>query len=402
MNNTEQFIESNWKKCIKQNRNNEGTLIGLPYPYTVPAVGHFDEIYYWDTYFTNVGLILGRREELAKNNTDNLLYMADKFGFVPNGNRTYYLHHSQPPFLSEMVHDVYNVYRDKVWLRGAYAALEKEYDFWMTKRISPIGLNIYGTDDPDDSIKKAAKGLIERAGAAVTGDERHIGRHMLAVCESGWDISPRWGLELFNYAPADLNSLMYAFEKNMEYFSSELDNSQANKWHEKSEKRLELMNKYLLNDGLFFDYNFVKKEHSSVFSVASIYPLFAKAATQEQAGTLVKNLHRLEEAHGISTSEKNDIPGTYQWGYPNGWPCLQYITFTGLANYGYREDALRVAKKYAALVDKVFAETDNLWEKYNVVKGNIEVTNEYKMPAMMGWSAGAYTSAKRFISECEK
>ena len=162
------------------------------------------------------------------------------------------------------------------------------------------------------------------------------------------------------------------------------------------------MNKYLLNDGLFFDYNFVKNEHSSVFSVASIYPLFAKAATQEQAGTLVKNLHRLEEAHGISTSEKNDIPGLYQWGYPNGWPCLQYITFTGLDNYGYREDALRVAKKYVALVDKVFAETDNLWEKYNVVKGNIEVTNEYKMPAMMGWSAGAYTSAKHFISECEK
>ena len=59
----------------------------------------FLEMYYWDTYFTNVGLISEGRVELAKSNVDNMLWMVEKYGFMPNGNRNYYLNRSQPPFL---------------------------------------------------------------------------------------------------------------------------------------------------------------------------------------------------------------------------------------------------------------------------------------------------------------
>lgn len=400
MNKTEQFIENSWEKCVNQNRSDDGTLIGLPYPYTVPAVGRFDEIYYWDTYFTNIGLIICGREELAKNNTDNLLYMADRFGFVPNGNRTYYLTHSQPPFLSEMVSDIYKIYRDRVWLSGAYKALEKEYSFWMTERITETGLNTYDTDEDEEHIIGAVKGYERRTGLAAEGDAYSLGRHFLAVCESGWDVTARWGTEIFNNVPVDLNSLMYGFEKNMGYFSSELGGDDAEKWQKRAEKRLELMNKYLLKDGVFLDYNFEKKEHSKVFSAASAYPLFVKAASKEQAAAFVKELNRIEEKYGISAAEKNDIKGRYQWGYPNGWACLQYIVFAGLDNYGYHEDAVRIAKKYVSLADDVFEKTGNLWEKYNVADGNIEVKTECKeMPAMMGWSAGAYIAARHFLTE---
>ena len=100
------YIEDKWDECIKENREDNGTLIGMPYPYTVPAVGHFDEMYYWDTYFTNKGLECSGRFAQAKNNTDNMLYMVNRYGYMPNGNRTYYLKSSQPPFLSIMVRDV--------------------------------------------------------------------------------------------------------------------------------------------------------------------------------------------------------------------------------------------------------------------------------------------------------
>ena len=115
-----QFISSHWDDCIKENMKDNGTLIGLPYPYTVPAVGHFDEMYYWDTYFTNKGLEIEGRFAQAKNNTDNMLYLVNRFGYMPNGNRTYYLKNSQPPFLSIMVGDVYRHYNDKAWLTGAF------------------------------------------------------------------------------------------------------------------------------------------------------------------------------------------------------------------------------------------------------------------------------------------
>ena len=112
MSNIKKFINGNINLCIKENKEDTGTLIGLPHPYTVPSVGHFDELYYWDTYFFNKGLAICKCMDLARNNTDNMLYLVNKYSFMPNGNRTYYLSRSQPPFLSMMVYDVYEHYKD--------------------------------------------------------------------------------------------------------------------------------------------------------------------------------------------------------------------------------------------------------------------------------------------------
>lgn len=66
-------------------------------------------------------------------------------------------------------------------------------------------------------------------------------------------------------------------------------------------------------------------------------------------------------------------------------------------NYGYSEDAERIAKKYVDLVDENFKTTGNIWEKYNVVDGSIHVTNEYNMPPMLGWTAGVYLFCKHIL-----
>ena len=181
----------------------------------------------------------------------------------------------------------------------------------------------------------------------------------------------------------------------MAYFAEVLGKDDV--WTERAEKRVDLMNEYMLKDGLFYDYNFKKNRHSEVLSTASFYPLFARVASDSQAETAVKNLQRLEYDFGISTCEKRDVDTTYQWDYPNGWACMQYIVAKGLLNYGYTDDAKRVAKKYIVATEKIFDETENLWEKYNVIDGTINVTNEYKMPAMMGWTAGVYLAMKEII-----
>lgn len=103
-----------------------GTTIGLPYPYTVPCCeGHFQELYYWDTYFTNSGLLRTGQVGQARNNIDNMCFLINKFSFMPNGNLTYYLSRSQPPFLSQMVRELYDIQPDAAWLVGCYQALEK-------------------------------------------------------------------------------------------------------------------------------------------------------------------------------------------------------------------------------------------------------------------------------------
>lgn len=393
------FIRKNIVLCIKENKEDTGSLIGLPFPYTVPAVGHFDELYYWDTYFFNKGLKICNRMELAKNNVDNMLWLVQKYGFMPNGNRIYYLNRSQPPFLSLMVYDVYDFYRDEKWLANAFGILEKEYDFWMNYRISPIGLNHYDCDIKEDEYDEWAELLANRIGFMPDESKDILARHMMTVAESGWDVNPRWNFEAYNYTCVELNSLLYLFEKNMAYFCGALQNGQSEKWLHHAEVRRELMNIYLEKDGIFYDYNYIKQEKNTLLSAASLFPIFCGLATPSQAQALVNSLHRIEADFGILTCEKNNIAGKYQWNYPNGWACMQYVAISGLDKYGFIDIAKRIAQKYVSLVEQVYGKTNNLWEKYNVVEGNLAVSNEYGLPPMMGWSAGVYLTAEKYLTE---
>ncbi len=392
-----EYIETNFDKCIRKNSVDVGNLLGLPYEYTVPSTEAFNELYYWDTYFTNVGLLKIGRKELAKSNVDNMLYLVDKYGFMPNGNRTNYLINSQPPFLSEMVRDIYSSFNDRVWLTGAYSALLKEYEFWMSKRISPIGLNCYNPKVPKERVEEFKNYFADRIGFKPEGDDVDIANHALAEGESGWDMNPRWDFEAYNYAPIELNSLLYGFENNMAFFAEVLDNGEVAVWKHRAGERLKLMNKYMLEGGIFMDYNFVSGKYGDVFSTAAYFAMFTHVASESQAEALVEKLPLLEAEYGVATCEKHDGDIAYQWDYPNGWACLQYIVIRALDNYGYVEHARRIADKYVKLTEKVFGETHNFWEKYNVVEGNINVSNEYEMPTMLGWSAGVYIYAKKFL-----
>jgi alpha,alpha-trehalase len=78
------------------------SLLPLPHPYVVPG-GRFREIYYWDSYFTMLGLLESGRRDLARDMVRDFAHMIDAFGHVPNGARTYYLSRSQPPVFFAMV-----------------------------------------------------------------------------------------------------------------------------------------------------------------------------------------------------------------------------------------------------------------------------------------------------------
>lgn len=397
-----EYIKNNWKQCVKNNMHDDGTLIGLPYPYTVPAIGSFDELYYWDTYFTNLGLIHSDMGYMAKYNVDNMLFLVEKYGFMPNGNRTYYLNRSQPPFLSEMVKDIFEYYHDLAWLTGAFAILKKEYEFWNTKRKSYIGLNIYSGNYDNNDAQVDFESLKKRVGYVPNKTENELGRHMLATCESGWDCNPRWEFECYNCVPVDLNSLLYLMEKNMQYFSEELDNGESEIWDKAAQKRQKLIMKYMkTSDDILLDYNFVKQKTSNIFSMASFYPLYAGVATKSNAESTMRFLYKLEGEHGLYACEKNTMPGVYQWSYPNGWACHQYIAIVGMLKYGYTEEAKRIAHKYINIIDENFKNTGILWEKYNVNTGNTDALNEYDMPPMLGWTAGVYIALKKLIAKIE-
>lgn len=402
----QEYIDNNLKACIRYNPENRSTkntdkLIGLPYPYTVPcASGVFQELYYWDTYFINKGLIAEGMVEQACNNAQNMFYLIKKYGFMPNANRTGFLRMSQPPFLSLMVLDIYETTADKKWLAEAYEALCLEHKFWQKKRMTPIGLNRYYCMNIDpNGYKNSLNYFSERLGFMPEGDDETLTKGFMACCECGWDLNPRTAWNTPDYAMVDLNSLIYAMEKNLSFFAKELGLIEDSlEWNKSAEERALLLRKYLLaDDGIFYDYNYKNNSLMKLASVACFYPMYCGLATKEEAECIVKLLPRLETKFGIATCEKNDIKGIYQWDYPNGWAPMHIIAVSSLLKYGYKADALRIAEKFNALVENSFAKTGHMWEKYNVELGNCESKAEYDTPAMLGWTFGAYTVFKRLL-----
>ena len=401
------YIEENLPKTIRECKTDNPPFFALPKPYNVPcASGMFQEMYYWDTYFTNRGLIIDGHMEQAKNNVENLASMAERFGFVLNGNRSEFLNNSQPPFLSLAAREVYDVTGDKEWLASIYSAIEKEYVFYTSSRGSDIGLSRYDAVMPisDEQKHRAVDILVDRLGYTPDVSFDDLARGLYAVGESGWDINPRMTYHAYDFAVTDLNSLIYSIEDNMEFFATEFEDFvSAEKWRGLKEKRAALLRQYLkADDGIFYDYDLVKKERTSLFSAACYYPLYFGIASADEAAAAVKKLPLLETEWGIVTSVKCDeIKGTFQWGYPNGWPPMQQIVVGGLIRYGYFDDAKRIASKFLSLVEKCFAQTGHLWEKYDVVLGSADALAEYETPAMLGWTYGTYRVFSSLLHENE-
>ena len=391
-----QYIRRNLSKTIRFRREDDGTLLGLPEPYTVPCADEmFLEMYYWDTYFTNVGLLAAGMEKLAKSNTENLLYLADRYGFVPNGSRTYYLCRSQPPYLAHMAADVYEHFRDKDWLSRALPVLKKEYAFWMRERIGKDGLNVYGCLEEPEKFVSAAKSHAEGRlpWLRSKGKELETGRNIFAECESGWDFNGRFDLRCTNFYPVDLNSLLYGYERHFAAFERELGISDGSVWEDAAERRRELMRRFMRGrDGVWLDYDFVREKRSRVLSAASFWVYWMGV----DAGEGVEKVYAaLRSEYGVFAS----VPTAHacQWGYPNGWPPLNYAAAMAMRRAGREKESLEICRGYCRAVEKNFDKTGRLWEKYNAESGGTDTVNEYEMPPMFGWTAGVYLALKKVL-----
>ena len=61
----------------------------------------------------------------------NFAHLIETVGYIPNGNRSYFIGRSQPPFFSLMVRLLAQEKSDEI-LVDYFPSLEKEYLFWTT------------------------------------------------------------------------------------------------------------------------------------------------------------------------------------------------------------------------------------------------------------------------------
>lgn len=401
-----EYIRTAMPLSFKESKPGDKDIVALPHPYTAPcAKDAFQLLFYWDTYFINLGLIRMDRVDMARNNADNLLLLLDTFGLVPNANRRSMANRSQIPLLSAMVRDVADATGDTEWLRSAFATLHKEYEFWMTQRIAPIGLNRSGNSANRTQLMNfynyLAKHRFPGLNHASDDEKLAFSSHALSEAET-WDFTPRFDRRAEDFCAVDLNATLYMFERDMAGFSDRLDAGEGDLWRGRAEKRKALIEVHLWNEevGSYVDFDWKNGTPGRLVSAAALFPMMAGIPSQARAERLARTIReRLVFEHGVSTVEKNESPFVYQWDYPNAWPPMQCVAIRAFDRYGYTDDARRVAEAYVRTVARCFGKTGDLWEKYNALTGSIDVVDEYEMPRMLGWTAGVFVFADAYLRD---
>ena len=396
-----EYIKNNWQNTIHDPKELSGN-IKIDYPFISPSIsGMFTDMYYWDQYFTNIGLLIDGFVEQAYYNLKNIAKFIDTLGFMPNANHI--TDRSQPPFFVLGVYDYYVFKKDVKVIEEFMPTMLKEYDFWMDKRKGYNGLNCYGTNGTEQEIAENYKWLHERVfESADTKEEQDvIAKDIMAIAEMGLDFNMRFKTEKSKIAAhefihLDLNCILYSVENKLAEMLALLgEKDESAKFLQAAAHRKELIDKYLFDKehGIYLDYNVVSNRFSWILSAISLCP-YAFGISGDKRGAKAV-LKRLEYKHGLSACEYRGNDLYFQWDYPCMWPYTTYISYRALKNVGLNRDANRIAKKYMKTVEKNFKETGRIWEKYDATNGKIAVTSEYETPEMMGWTAAIY----RFFAE---
>ena len=393
-----EYIKQNWTNTIRDTScKGHGNII-LPKPFSSPSIeDKFQDFYYWDTYFINVGLITDGLLEQAKNNIDNIAFFIRRMGYMPNAS---HLHNtSQPPLFTRAVFDYYANTKDVSILKDNLDAILIEYEFFMKERTTQIGLNQYGCCGySEDSFDGLYSYFSNRLGIKKDTLEEKIQfvKNLLAICESGWDCTPCFDAPdepyvIDRFVQVALNSLLYDVEVKIAKIYKILgDGKQSKAFLKLAKSRKKLVNKYLFdkNRRIYLDYNFIDGLFSSTVSTASFYPY---AVGLKGSKKDLKNLlNLLELPYGVSTCEYKPKSNYLQWDYPLMWAPQTYFTYEALKQNGLRKDANRIARKYMQTVEDNYNKTGVLWEKYNAKTGEIGSAKESVANPMLGWTAGVY------------
>jgi len=370
------------------------SLLALPEPYVVPG-GRFREIYYWDSYFTMLGLALDGRHDLVAAMLANFESLIERFGHIPNGTRSYYLSRSQPPFFALML-DLVPAAAGAAARRRRLQALLAEHAYWTGGAgvvVLPDGsrLNRYWDDRDTPRDEAYAEDIATAARSGRPSAE--VFRHLRAGAASGWDFSSRWLADPQDFAsiktadiiPVDLNSLLWTLESTI---AGMAQGETAEHFRGLADGRAAAIHRYLWreDEGRFADYDHVEGRVTPVLSAATLYPLFLGLATPAQGRAVAKTTRdKLVARGGLRTTT---IATGQQWDVPNGWAPLQWIAIAGLDAYGEGELARTIAGRWLETVETAYRETGKMLEKYDVEDLRPGGGGEYPLQDGFGWTNG--------------
>ncbi|ESQ54935.1 hypothetical protein EUTSA_v10024684mg [Eutrema salsugineum] len=398
------------------------TLLQLPEPVIIPG-SRFREVYYWDSYWVIKGLLTSKMHTTAKGLVTNLMSLVETYGYALNGARAYYTNRSQPPLLSSMVYEIYNVTKDEELVKKAIPVLLKEYDFWNSGKHKVVIRDASGYDHilsryyamwnmprPESSVfdQESASGF------SSTLEKQRFHRDIATAAESGCDFSTRWMRDPPNFTtmattsvvPVDLNVFLFKMELDIAFMMEVSgDENGRERFVKASEARVKAFETVFWNEkaGQWLDYWLssngdepeiwkAESQNTNVFA-SNFAPIWINSFHLDE--NLVKKVLKalknsgLIAPAGILTSLTNS---GQQWDSPNGWAPQQEMIVTGLARSGLKEAkemAEEIARRWIRSSYRVYKTSGTIHEKLNVSEfGQYGGGGEYKPQTGFGWSNG--------------
>ncbi|WWC69414.1 uncharacterized protein I206_103353 [Kwoniella pini CBS 10737] len=411
-------------------------------PFIVPGA-RFNEKYGWDSSIV-----------------EHCIFEIKHYNKVLNGNRSYYLARSQPPFLTDLALQIYNQLdrsqkeENKSWLKRVVQASIKEYhSYWMSvpsldpasglSRYRPVGLGI-PPETEATHFTHILQPYAQKLGISV--NEYIDGYNNLTIAEPeldeyfmhdrGYEFDIASAIDVafdgemnieeeFPLSPWPIT--VEAFAEGAPRESSTATRQTSKHWFERAARRKEIMDELCWNDGygMYFDYDTKAKKQARYESATTLWPLWAGCASETQALKLVRHaLPKLEVAGGLvsGTEESRGIISldrpNRQWDYPYAWPPHQIMAWVGLERYGFVDDAARLAYRWIYMMTLSFVDFNGIVpEKFDAVElshmvdaeyGNQGTEFKYVPREGFGWMNSAYqiglqclsTGMRRAVANC--
>lgn len=349
----------------------------------------YRSMFAWDTWFSNLALTVHDRPDLVRAHIVDYVSMVERFGFMPNANQEALRTRSQTPVFPDSILRHLRATGDTALLHRAYPALVTEYTgYWNAPHHStPCGLAT-NTDLGDTTL-----------------DPR-----LAAEAETGLDWTSIYDGDVRRTAPLITNCALVRYAEVLAELAVMTGREQdAERWRSEAAARGALIRDLCWDEerGFFFDYDHVSGRRLTHWSLCGFWPLWAGVATAEQARRAADALPRFRHAHGLTVTDR-PLPsphegmqdGDIQWMHPAGWAPLIIMTSWGLDDYGLREAALSAAEGFVALMVRHHEESGELYEKYNVVTGGLDLPNErYGAIRLHGWTSAAAVLLGRRVYE---
>ncbi|KAF8272594.1 glycoside hydrolase [Lactarius quietus] len=373
-----QVVHTYWTQLIRGTNSSalcdgtacESTLIPLNHTFVIPG-GRFREQYYWDSFWIIEGLIQSQLFDIAKDTLENFMDEIERFGFIPNGGRIYYLNRSQPPLFIWMLSTYVSASNDTTILDRALPLAEIELAWWRNNRsisvTSPYTNNTYtlsrysvtnSAPRPESYLTDYDTANDPTLSTPLTESQRaELYSELASGAESGWDYSTRFvalpvdgginntapalrSVNIKNHVPVDLNSILYKANLILADFYSlgNYSNSTAVLEHEAAAANIRAGILDLFWDSsklAFYDFNLTSNSRNNIFSVATFYPLWAGITPDEVLSSSTNAFGFFSSINMVLRRYNGTYPTTFiesglQWDAPNAWPPHQYIALQAL------------------------------------------------------------------------